>query len=54
MPPMDEATMTRAGASRCYSLRGPRIPAILALVDEFRRVHNADLERIRSDGHSGS
>lgn len=32
------------GASRCYQLRGPRIPRILALVDEFRAVHATDLE----------
>lgn len=39
--------VTRAGAARCYSLRGPRIPRILALVDEFRHVHAADLAGVR-------
>lgn len=38
----------RAGATRCYSLRGPRIPRIMALVDEFRQKHATDLERIKS------
>jgi DNA-binding transcriptional ArsR family regulator len=31
--------VTREGAQRCYSLRGPRIPQILRLVNEFRSIH---------------
>jgi DNA-binding transcriptional ArsR family regulator len=37
------------GASRYYSLRGPRIARILELVNEFRHVHSADLEKIPAD-----
>ena len=37
------------GASRCYSLRGPRIARILELVNEFRLVHSTDLENIPVD-----
>ena len=32
------------GATRCYSLRGPRIARILELVNEFRQIHSEDLE----------
>jgi len=39
------------GASRCYSLRGPRIARILGLVNEFRQVHSADLEKIPANLH---
>jgi ArsR family transcriptional regulator len=33
------------GLSRLYSLRGPRIAAILLLVNEFRRAHTRDTGR---------
>ncbi len=46
--------VTRAGAARCYSLRGPRIPRILALVDEFRQAHAADLGRLHDADPAGS
>lgn len=39
------------GASRCYSLRGPRIARILELVNEFRQVHSANLKTIPLDLH---
>ncbi len=32
------------GASRCYSLRGPRIARIMELVNEFRQIHFEDLK----------
>ncbi len=35
--------VVRDGAQRCYSLRGPRIPQILRLVNEFRSLHAATL-----------
>ena len=34
---------TPEGAARCYALRGPRIARVLALADEFRRAHSADI-----------
>lgn len=36
--------VTREGAQRCYSLRGPRITQILRLLNEFRSIHKATLK----------
>jgi len=36
------------GLTRLYSLRGPRIAAILLLVDEFRRAHGRDVAHSES------
>jgi len=37
---------TPSGNQRIYSLRGPRIPRILELVEEFHEVHLAALRQV--------
>ncbi|MGO8671922.1 MAG: ArsR/SmtB family transcription factor [Capsulimonadaceae bacterium] len=38
--------VTPDGVIRNYSLRGPRIARVLRLVNEFRSIHIAELERL--------
>jgi DNA-binding transcriptional ArsR family regulator len=40
---------TPDGVIRNYSLRGPRIARVLQLVNEFRKVHASDLERLAQE-----
>lgn len=39
----------KSGASRLYSLRGPRIARIIELVEEFYEVHLAGLRRLLAE-----